>query len=249
MKLFLPFLAVAAFAQPIVINCGSATDQFFSGGVAWNDPTLGPPNTLRFGTLFSYTIPVTPGFYMVTLGLIEPNQTAAGKRLFIASVNGQASAPIDIFAAAGLNKPAYSLNMAAFSGTGQVIISFNGLIGNAVVSTITIAPFPSPSAKPGTIVACSVTLPGLCAEYPDGSFLLTRIPPPAQPGSCSNYATGSFAIDENGYLYVCSVPWWNMITNMPAAPSSPQNTIWLRSAQPMVTTWPMDRPAGQPTSQ
>jgi Malectin domain len=114
-------------------------DQYFTGGVVWTDPAMGPGiwSTLRYAPSFSYDIPMTNGFYTVTFRLLEPNKTAVGQRIFTITANGVHSDPIDIFAMAGANAPTY-INLLVLVGNGHLRIDFAASVGNAVVSAMEI---------------------------------------------------------------------------------------------------------------
>ena len=155
MRLALLLISLPLAAQSI--NCGGpavgtyVADQLFSGGAVWtaaNDPAMGmqtgPYQTLRYGTSFSYTIPVpTPGMTAVSVLLMEPNKTGPGQRLFTITVNGHTSAPLDLFALTGGKLIPYEYDTALFVAQSQVTISFNAIVGNAVVSAIVMLPQPT----------------------------------------------------------------------------------------------------------
>jgi hypothetical protein len=143
-------LAQATF--PLLINAGGpaigayTADQFFSGGTTWgpsNDPAMGMQTdayqTLRYAPSFTYTIPVTSGgLYSVSLLMLEPNKTGAGQRVFTATVNGQQSAAIDLFALTGGQLIPYEVDFVLFEIEKQITISFRASVGNALVSAIII---------------------------------------------------------------------------------------------------------------
>lgn len=91
---------------------------------------------------------------------------------------------------------------------------------------------------PGTVVVCVAD--DHCESLPDGAFVVYRTLPPAGPGPCQSVGTGAFSVDENGYLYWCSPPWDGPI-------QGGNNSVWMRTAQPMVKTWTPDRPPGAPS--
>ena len=75
----------------------------------------------------------------------------------------------------------------------------------------------------GTAIVCST--PADCtAVQTVGPYWVQRLPAPSGPGPCALGHTKAFAVDAAGYLYVCS-----------AAPLD--QSVWLRSAQPMVRNW------------
>ena len=156
-----------SFGQIIKVNAGGpAIDGYTDsgcGGSKWgpsNDPVMGTLTgvwqTLRYGTSFtcSYTIP--NGFYFVILGLLEPNATAAGKRVFTVSVGGYTSSPFDLYAVTGTRVP-YTTRMPidpmfpALVTNGTLSIQFKASVGNAVVSFIEVWPVPFGSPTSGTV--------------------------------------------------------------------------------------------------
>jgi hypothetical protein len=164
---FLCLVALRAFAQPITIQAGSPTDQYFTGGVgAWAVPLPAPLAFLRYGTSFSYAIPLANGMYNIAVTVVEPNKTAAGQRLFTVIANGQASAPLDVFALAGADNVAYTLPLQALVGAGMLRLQFTASLGNAIVSEIAVTPVVAGLAC--TPPAAGVTL---YAQLPDGSCL------------------------------------------------------------------------------
>jgi len=144
-KLALLVLSLCSLrAQIISIDCGSpTTDTAFVGGFAYTDASLGGPplNSLRYGLRFSYRVPAPPGIYLVKLSFVEPNATAAGRRLFTVTINGQTSDTIDLFKEVGLKKE-HVIQTTAVSYWGFVKIDFAGVIGNAVVTQIQLAKYP-----------------------------------------------------------------------------------------------------------
>jgi hypothetical protein len=94
----------------------------------------------------------------------------------------------------------------------------------------------------GMWVSCQGNTCNLMQNGQWGSFVEYRTLPPAGPGPCT--ASGAFSVDENGYVYFCSPAWWSMSTN--AANPAVNNSVWIRSPAPFVSTWTPDRPAGQP---
>lgn len=140
-KLLLFCAALAIQAQTVQVRCGSATDQYFVGGTAFRDATLGPPpfDTLRYGSRFSYKLPATPGAYLIRVYFVEPNATAAGRRVFTVSVNGQASDAIDLFQDGGAHAQRI-IETSAVSYWGFVRLDFVATIGNAVATMIEILP-------------------------------------------------------------------------------------------------------------
>ncbi len=169
-------------AQSVFINAGGPavpgdssnptfqSDQYFTGGAVFSDPTMGAGiwSTLRYGPSFSYDVPITNGFYTVKFDFLEPNKTAANQRIFTITANGQQSDPIDVFAMAGVNIPT-STSLLVMVGNGHLRINFAAIIGNAVVSAIEITPASIPTgimtlklfqcAPPLSDVTCSPPAP------------------------------------------------------------------------------------------
>lgn len=248
---------------PIVIDAAGPGDQYFSpagtcapGGTcrttsaAMGDP---PMSTQRFGyngTPFTYAVPLPNGTYDVTLSFAEPSKTLPGQRVFTSTVQGERSAPIDLVKlTGGPNFPYLQTWHAVAVRAGMLTMTFAPVPGNganALVNSIQIAQTPPTfTPSPGTIVVCQPA--SGCAAYPDGASVLYRTVPPPGPGpvACPQVGTGAITIDENGFLYVPSPPWWNMATNQ-ANPPGVSGCTWLRFG-PGVSTWPNDRPPGQPT--
>lgn len=93
----------------------------------------------RYGN-FSYAIPVANGNYTVTLKFAEIYWTAAGKRVFSVTVNGNTVlSNLDIFAKAGKNK-AYDVDVPVSVTNGMLNIGFVTQVDNATVSAIKVAP-------------------------------------------------------------------------------------------------------------
>jgi hypothetical protein len=167
---------------------GYLADQFFSGGVAWTDPTMGPGiwGTLRYGPEFTYDIQVPNGLYTIKFDLLEPNQTAPGKRVFTIAANGIVSDPIDLFAMTGAVNKQTSISLMASVGNGHMVIKFNATAGNAVVSAIELSPayifsgieahfiriYPCDLAYPQTV--CIQINPGAQPQYP---MTIPPVPP------------------------------------------------------------------------
>ncbi len=138
-----------ASAQVVSIAAGSpvpvgnyAADEYFVGGTPRPlDASIGTGiyQTTRFGTNFSYHIPVPPGVYAVSLRLSDPTATGPGQRIFTVTINGNTSALIDLFALAGARTP-YTLPLYAVAGAGFIDLTFKSSVGNATVSGIDVYP-------------------------------------------------------------------------------------------------------------
>jgi hypothetical protein len=135
--------------QSLIINCGSAQDQFFAGGYPYSivNPPAGLPPTYRFsdrgaGAGFSYKIPVEDaGPYVVGLVFVETAVNGPGQRVFGVRLNEYAAIDrIDPFAAAGALKAVYR-SFLLYPAEGALNLQFSTLLRAAVVSQITITPF------------------------------------------------------------------------------------------------------------
>ena len=122
-------------------------DMGFSGGSAYTDcgtsaTPVCPANltvpflALRYGKSFTYSFQVTPGYYLVTLGLLEPTYTSVKQRLMSVTVNGTAALTnFDIFAAAGAMTPILEAFPAVVTN-GTLTLAFSASKSSAVVSSI-----------------------------------------------------------------------------------------------------------------
>jgi hypothetical protein len=148
-----------AAAPVVAVNAGGPatgaylTDGFFTGGgtasVTNAINTSGVINpapqsvyqTWRYGN-FTYTMPnLTPGrTYTVRLDFSENVATAAGQRVFDVGINGtQVLTNFDIFATAGGAFTALTEQFTAVANSsGQIVIQFTTVVGNARVSGIEI---------------------------------------------------------------------------------------------------------------
>ena len=152
------YLSSHAFGQtqlPISIQAGNAVaDRNFVSVPCPNPPVTASPGwtcaysdpslpvlwrTLRYGPTVHYSIPVAPGVYIGWITLVEPNRTAAGQRSFTISIQGQVSAPVDVFALAGGELLPVRFPFMAVVSTGLLDIQLTGVNGYAVISGIDIA--------------------------------------------------------------------------------------------------------------
>lgn len=268
------FATAICFCNAQSINCGGPAtgtylaDQFFAGGVSWspvNQPSMGTQTgvyqTLRFsaqpGQPFTYTFPVTAGVTAVSVLLMEPSKTGPGQRIFTVTINGWVSAPIDLYALTGGIFLPYEVDSPLFVASNHVTVTFTPLPqsslapSNAVCSAITVLPAPmAPNVggigtTPGTGTVVDCLTQTTCTALPDGAYVSYKTLPPAGPG-VAQHGGGAFTVDENGYLYASSAPWWDVANARPYPPGVGQ-AIWMRSATPLVATWTPDRPTGQPT--
>ncbi len=187
--------AQATAATTLHIDCGSATDAYYTGGAPWPLP-IPPPGTtdvtVRWGTAFSYHIPVDPGGYVVTLRFREPDGVAAlPKRVF--SVNGQTVA-----------SEVLALSMQAVGG--YLDLSLTTTTRSAILSSIDVAPVAV--VEPVTIIQAydpllmSVTILGQTRYMIEaGTVLHLSLWGPPQPGGCS--VSAAVVVPGDGYLYVC----------------------------------------------
>jgi len=123
-------------------------DRFFSGGTAYTDASMGAAglSTMRFGSRFSYSIPVPSGQYLVRFAIVEPNATAPLRRLFKILVNNQESDVLDVFASVGSRPAVLTVETTAISYFGKIRIDFVAVVGNAIVNQIDVLPaFVGPS--------------------------------------------------------------------------------------------------------
>ncbi|AOY60213.1 malectin domain-containing carbohydrate-binding protein [Desulfococcus multivorans] len=142
-----------------------SADQFYSSGQSYGTSSAiaGTADDVlyqreRFGKSFSYSVPVKPGTYTVTLHFAEIYWRDPGKRVFNVDVEGgQGSlSNFDIVKEVG----AYTAVVKTFPGIyvddGNLTISFNALADNAKVSAIEIslgstAPVARLSASPAAL--------------------------------------------------------------------------------------------------
>ena len=131
------------------------SDMYFSGGegkginppdtpsekqmsVEASDPRL--YDSYRVGQ-FSYRVPVPDGKYEVTLRFVEPTAAAAGQRIFDVSINGRrVLKKMDVFSAAGGKLKGVEKSVPVAARDGALVIEFQPVKGQAVVSAITVAP-------------------------------------------------------------------------------------------------------------
>jgi hypothetical protein len=146
LALFCVSPAAHAACCTTTIDSGSATDSNFSGGVAFTEIPLTPPGTnvtdltLRYGTNFSYSIPVDNVPYVVTFHFLETTVAGPFQRTFSVSINNQpALQNFDMFAECGYMQPCSRSVIAV--GADQVLnIVFTASVRNAMVSSIDFTP-------------------------------------------------------------------------------------------------------------
>ncbi|HLI69747.1 MAG TPA: glycoside hydrolase family 3 C-terminal domain-containing protein [Ktedonobacteraceae bacterium] len=120
----------------------STTSAIDTSGVS-NPAPQAVYQTNRVGPSFSYTIPnLTPGgTYTVRLDFAETYWTAAGKRVFNVSINGnQVLTNFDIFATAGAaNKAVAEQFTATASSSGAITIQFTSVVDQAQINGIEVS--------------------------------------------------------------------------------------------------------------
>jgi len=169
-KVFLMLFAVTLQGATILqINCGSATDNGFTGGTKYtsvNQPDLSlqsaPYNALRYGATVTYVVAVPTGPIKVTLGWLEPRTASstppisAGQRIMMVTLNGIAVLNnLDLFAVAGSQKP-YEQSFNVNSTSTQLMVSVSGVPGKltAVLSMIRIEATITPPVGDGVAIKC-----------------------------------------------------------------------------------------------
>ncbi len=167
------FIFLPLSAQPISFNVSGNPACI---GTPWTDPNLPPAYpSLIFGTTVHCRIPLAPGSYQGSLIFVEPNKTATGQRIFTVSVQGQTSLPVDVFAAAGLDKPYAFPFVVTINVPGVLDIVLTASMGNAVLSAIQATPISATQA-----------------------FLSVLTPP--SPGPCpSPLWLGTIEVDQTGF--------------------------------------------------
>ena len=149
-------------AQAISVDAGAPGETACAGAV-WKPGTPGytplgkpPYEAARYGTAFACSVQVPNGIYTVDVRMIEPNKTGPGLRRFTIAANGSESAPIDLYAAAGLKTP-HTVRLFAVVNSGALRLDFRATAGNALVSGFTVSPFTGPRMVVETVL--TVTLP------------------------------------------------------------------------------------------
>ncbi|MBX5450486.1 MAG: hypothetical protein IRZ24_10490, partial [Thermogemmatispora sp.] len=146
-----PFVADAYYSGGSTASTSNAID---TSGVT-NPAPQAVYQSNRYGN-FTYTIPnLTAGAaYTVRLHFAETYWSAAGKRVFNVSINGQqVLTNFDIYAAAGgANKAVVREMSATATGSGTITIQFSTVVDNAQVNGLEILPAaggtPTPTPTP-----------------------------------------------------------------------------------------------------
>lgn len=126
--------------------------------VLYTDATM-PIPTLVYGAsgdAFSITRTAINGLNYVRLTFIEPNQTAAFRRVFTVRVNDGLPQSIDVWAAAGLKKPLTITLGPVLVTDNAVRVTFKGVTGNAMVSAIEVAAMHPINGSIETWLACGL---------------------------------------------------------------------------------------------
>lgn len=135
MKFLTFLLSLPLLGASLVIDSGSATDQYFVGGTAFPSGST-VDATLRFGT-FQYKIPAVDGVpYVVKFSFYEPSPLQPA-RVFSITINDQLVYPR---IAMGPGSAPFSRSVVVMSSEGMLNISFQTIIRSAVVSSIEITP-------------------------------------------------------------------------------------------------------------
>lgn len=159
---------------PLPVNpCRNGATCLYTDNSVVNTPTL----LYGYGGFpFTCTIPVSSAKVDVVLGFYEPNKTGTGQRVFNVSVNGGGALTVDVFAIAGLKKYVPVTIPGIQPVNGIVRISFTGVVGNPLVSTIALnAVTPPPPPSPPTINEKSVSIKPLAGTtvvtIPEATFI------------------------------------------------------------------------------
>jgi hypothetical protein len=136
-----------------------------------------PYDHLRYVTNFTYTVPLPPGSYIVTLKFIEPAATGTGQRVFSVAANGTpAIQGLDLFANAGLLRPfdrSFPVTL-----TGPLLLNFTANPGsrNAIISGIQVdTPPPPPHGNSFTVTfqgQTTVNVPGSVHQLGTAALLI-----------------------------------------------------------------------------
>ncbi len=189
-----------------------AADTNFTGGQAFTSGSAGTPSqpeiantaddelywTERYGTDFSYDVPVENGTYEVTLEFAElyqgvANDGGVGDRVFDVSIEGQTALDdYDIIAEAGAPQTAVNETFTVEVTDGELNVGFDATgddaVDNAKISAIEVTAVDSTANTPPTIGAIadqtvtegdSVTVPVTTSDDDDGdsvSLSLSQAP-------------------------------------------------------------------------
>lgn len=212
MKPFLCLLLLSTLidtARPAstLIDAGSATDQYFTGGLSYTvqAPTGADgtgrmsscsPNCTTSSPGFSYKIPVPDGPYVVTLSFSEPASTPPA-RAFSVTINDQLVLPR--LTMPGLMVP-FTRSLIVYSADGFITIRFDSIIRSAVISSITVTPLSDvliAIASPVTFLLSHV-ISGALPAQPDGSYIIS---PAADEGIVNLTVFRNGAVMQRGLDY------------------------------------------------
>ncbi|AGY59293.1 malectin [Gloeobacter kilaueensis] len=189
------FFCASAYAAPTTfnINCGGVPyqnkssdgqtwhwsgDVDYSGGTTYENavPIANTANpylyqTERYGSSFSYNVPLPDGTYTLSLKFAETYFTQPGQRKFNVTAEGQTLlSNFDILAAAGANTAITKSFTVKVTG-GSLNIGFSGVVQNAKIDAIAISGGPSaPTSEPGEFSAYLTPYPAM----PTASSLTTQ---------------------------------------------------------------------------
>jgi hypothetical protein len=161
-------LCACSLAQSVHINAGAADDRYFTGGWAYAYP--GAPAslpTMRYGN-FSYSIPLAPGDYTVSLTFVERIVSAPGAHIFSVAANGTPLlSSLDIFAEVGWNTPLVKSFPVTVGASGLTLtLIFSTEVRNASVNAIDITPvvvtLPPPSTGLNLLTGTAPARPQVC---------------------------------------------------------------------------------------
>lgn len=174
MRLLIPFLlAFSLFSQTrIDIDAGSASDTVCTGATD-TKPQFPGDNTVRYHvTGFSCVIPWVNTPALVTLEWRELSQTAPNMRLFSVKINDQQYFDqFDVFAAAGGQGVMIARTVVVHPTASVIKIDFKTQKRSAMISAISVTPFPLVASAPPTFTLNRTVGHGVGRE-PDGSYLI-----------------------------------------------------------------------------
>jgi hypothetical protein len=159
-----PATRAPAVPSPLLVNAGGpsivdsagrafAADVGFSGGsissatgVISNTPDGPLYNTFRTGAHFNFSQPVANGHYALFLDFIDPVSTQAGQRVFDVTADGQpVLTNFDIVKEAGADQALARESDVTISNQ-SLDLSFDSIVGDAIVSGIVLLPTDVPAA-------------------------------------------------------------------------------------------------------
>ena len=173
-----------------------AADAGASGGqtYATSDPISGTADDAlyqseRYGT-FAYAVPVEPGTYDVTLRFAEVYFTAAGRRVFSVTAEGEPVVRgLDLFARAG-HDAAFDVTETVTVTDGTLDLAFSSTVNNAKLAAVVVR------TAGGSAAAWRESFAGLAdgATRDDGPTGWTTEPPPSGVFAVQN---GVFVANNN----------------------------------------------------